>query len=51
MGYYKKDHVLRVFKAVKELETRGEVANAAVVRSSGVAARVAVNVFRKQSWF
>ncbi len=45
MGYYKKDHVLRVFKAVKELETRGEVANAAVVRSSGVAARVAAMCF------
>lgn len=44
-GFYKKDHVLRVFKAVKELQARGQVKNAAVVRSAGVAARVASMCF------
>ena len=44
-GYYKKDHVLRVIKAVKELQARGQVKNAAVVRSAGVAARVAQMCF------
>ena len=45
MGFYKKDHVLRVFKAVKELEARGQVKNAGVVRSAGVAAKVASMCF------
>ena len=44
-GYYKKDHVLRVIKAVKELQARGQVKNAAVVRAAGVAARVAQMCF------
>ena len=44
-GFYKKDHVLRVFKAVKELQARGQVQNAAVVRASGVASRVATMCF------
>ena len=44
-GFYKKDHVLRVFKAVKELQARGQVKNAAVVRSAGIAARVASMCF------
>ena len=41
VGYYKKDHALRVIKAVKELTSRGLLKNAAVVRSSGIAARTA----------
>ena len=44
-GFYKKDHVLRVFKAVKELQARGQVQNAGVVRASGVASRVASMCF------
>ncbi len=44
-GYYKKDHFLRVVKAVKELQSRGQLKNAAVVRSSGIAARVAQMCF------
>ena len=44
-GSYKKDHVLRVIKAVKELIDRGEIKNAAVVKSAGVAARVAQMCF------
>ncbi len=44
-GYYKKDHVLRVFKAIKELQARKELKNAAVVRGAGVAARVAQMCF------
>ncbi|MCR5803444.1 MAG: phosphoribosylformylglycinamidine synthase [Clostridia bacterium] len=38
-GYYKKDHALRVIKAVKELTSRGLLKNAAVVKSSGIASR------------
>ena len=45
LGYYKKDHVLRVFKALKELQSRKELINAAVVRGAGVAARVAQMCF------
>ncbi|MCR5593018.1 MAG: phosphoribosylformylglycinamidine synthase [Saccharofermentans sp.] len=45
LGYYKKDHVLRVFKALKELHSRNELKNAAVVRGAGVAARVAQMCF------
>ena len=44
-GFYKKDHVLRVFKSLKELNSRKELKNAAVVRSAGVAARVAQMCF------
>ncbi len=44
-GYYKKEHFLRVVKAVKELQARGQLKNAAVVRSSGIAARVAQMCF------
>ena len=44
-GYYKKDHVHRVFKALKELQSRKELINAAVVRGAGVAARVAQMCF------
>ncbi len=44
-GYYKKEHFLRVVKAVKELQSRGQLKNAAVVRSSGIAARVAQMCF------
>ena len=44
-GFYKKDHVLRVIKAVKELQSRGQIKNAAVVKSAGVAARVAQMCF------
>jgi phosphoribosylformylglycinamidine synthase len=51
MGFYKKDHVLRVFKAVKELQDRGEVENAAVVKSSGVASRVAAMCFGNRLGF
>ena len=50
-GSYKKDHVLRVFKAVKELISRGEINNAAVVRSAGVAARVAQMCFGNKLGF
>lgn len=45
LGYYKKDHVARVFKALKELHSRNELKNAAVVRGAGVAARVAQMCF------
>ena len=44
-GMYKKDHVLRVFKSLKELSDRGQLKNAAVVKSAGVAARVAQMCF------
>ena len=44
-GFYKKDHVHRVFKALKELQSRKELINAAVVRGAGVAARVAQMCF------
>ena len=44
-GYYKKDHVKRIFKGVKELQDRGLLKNAAVVRSAGIAARVAQMCF------
>ncbi|MBO4241885.1 MAG: phosphoribosylformylglycinamidine synthase, partial [Clostridiales bacterium] len=44
-GFYKKEHVLRVFKAVKELQDRRQVQNSAVVRASGVASRVASMCF------
>ena len=44
-GYYKKEHFLRVVKAVKELQSRGLLLNAAVVRSAGIAARVAQMCF------
>lgn len=45
LGYYKKDHVSRVFKALKELHSRNELKNAAIVRGAGVAARVAQMCF------
>jgi len=45
LGYYKKDHVLRVFKALRELSDRKELKNAAVVRGAGVAGRVAQMCF------
>jgi phosphoribosylformylglycinamidine synthase len=51
IGFYKKDHVLRVFKAVKELQSRGQVENAAVVKSSGVASRVAAMCFGNELGF
>ena len=51
MGFYKKDHVLRVFKSVKELEDRGQVQNAAVVRSAGLASRVAAMCFGNELGF
>ena len=51
MGFYKKDHVLRVFKSVKELEDRGQVQNAAVVKSSGLASRVAAMCFGNELGF
>ncbi|MBO4635851.1 MAG: phosphoribosylformylglycinamidine synthase [Clostridiales bacterium] len=44
-GYYKKDHFLRVVKAVKELQDRGQILNAGVVKSAGIAARVAQMCF------
>ncbi len=44
-GYYKKDHALRVIKAVKEIIARGQLKNAAVVKSAGIAARVAQMCF------
>ena len=44
-GYYKKDHFLRVVKSVKELQDRGQVKNAAVAGSAGIAARVAQMCF------
>ena len=44
-GFYKKDHVLRLFKAIRELQARNELVNAAVVRGAGVAARVAQMCF------
>ena len=50
-GSYKKDHVLRVIKAVKELLDRGEIKNAAVVKSAGVAARVAQMCFGNKLGF
>ena len=51
MGFYKKDHVLRVFKSVKELEDRGQVQNAAVVKSAGLASRVAAMCFGNELGF
>ena len=44
-GYYKKEHFLRVVKAFRELKDRGQILNAAVVRSAGIAARVAQMCF------
>jgi phosphoribosylformylglycinamidine synthase len=41
VGLYAKDHVLRVFKAVSEIGRRGQMLAGAVVRSGGIAARVA----------
>ncbi len=38
---YNKDHVLRVFKVIKQMTDRGQVLCSAVVKSSGIAARVA----------
>jgi len=38
---YNKDHTLRVFKAIKQMTERGQILSAAVVKSSGIAARVA----------
>jgi phosphoribosylformylglycinamidine synthase len=38
---YNKEHVLRVFKAIKQMTERGQIISAAVVKSSGIAARVA----------
>lgn len=37
---YNKEHVLRVFKAIKQMTERGQILSAAVVKSSGIAARV-----------
>ena len=51
MGFYKKDHVLRVFKSVKELEDRGQVQNAAVVKSAGLASRIAAMCFGNELGF
>ncbi|MBE7069555.1 MAG: phosphoribosylformylglycinamidine synthase [Ruminococcaceae bacterium] len=51
MGFYKKDHVLRVFKSVRELEERGQVKNAAVVKSAGLASRVAAMCFGNELGF
>ncbi len=44
-GGYNKDHALRVIKCVKELISRGQLKNASVVRSSGIATRVAQMCF------
>ena len=51
LGFYKKDHVLRVFKSVRELEERGQVQNAAVVKSAGLASRVAAMCFGNELGF
>lgn len=37
---YNKEHVLRVFKAIKQMTDRGQILSAAVVKSSGIAARI-----------
>lgn len=50
-GGYKKDHALRVIKCVKELISRGQLKNAAVVRSAGIAARVSQMCFGNQLGF
>ena len=41
VGLYAKDHVHRVIKAVSEISRRGQLLAGAVVRSGGIAARVA----------
>ncbi len=51
VGYYKKDHAMRVIKAVKELTARGQLKNAAVVKSSGIASRVAAMCFGNKLGF
>ncbi|MBN1891703.1 MAG: phosphoribosylformylglycinamidine synthase [Clostridiales bacterium] len=38
---YRKEHVIRVLKAIARMQDRGQIITAAVVRSSGVACRVA----------
>jgi len=40
-GIFKKDHVLRVFKALSEISRRGQLLSCAVVRQGGIAARTA----------
>ena len=50
-GLYKKDHALRVIKSVREIIARGQLRNGAVVRSSGVAARVAQMCFGNKLGF
>jgi len=42
---YRKEHVLRVFKAIAQMRERGQIMTAAVVRGAGVACRVAQMCF------
>lgn len=48
---YKKDHVIRVFKAIGQMQERGQIITAAVVRSSGIATRVAQMCFGNKVGF
>ncbi|MBN1891875.1 MAG: phosphoribosylformylglycinamidine synthase [Clostridiales bacterium] len=48
---YRKDHVLRVFKAFAQMRERGQIMNAAVVRGAGVACRIAQMCFGNQVGF
>lgn len=48
---YRKEHVMRVFKAIERMRERGQIINAGVVRSSGVACRVAQMCFGNKVGF
>lgn len=48
---YKKEHVLRVFKAIAQMRERDQIMTASVVRGSGVAVRVAQMCFGNKLGF
>ncbi len=50
-GIYRKDHVLRVFKAIAQMRERGQIMTAAVIRGAGVACRVAQMCFGNKLGF
>lgn len=50
-GLYRKDHVLRVFKAIAQMRERGQIITGAVVRGSGIACRVAQMCFGNKLGF
>ncbi len=48
---YRKDHVIRVFKAIGQMRDRGQIITASVVREAGVACRVAQMCFGNKLGF